>query len=50
MSLHRADGRSPFQWARPPAMIADFEVRCVLGDNGLWRFSIACPATDFHRQ
>jgi hypothetical protein len=38
MSLYRADGRPPFQWARPPAMIADFEARCVLGDNGLWRF------------
>jgi hypothetical protein len=38
MSLYRTDGRPPFQWARPPAMIADFEGRCVLGDNGLWRF------------
>jgi hypothetical protein len=38
MSLYRADGRPPFQWARPHAMIADFEARCVLGDNGLWRF------------
>ena len=25
MSLYRADGRPPFQGARPPAMIADFE-------------------------
>jgi hypothetical protein len=38
MSLYRADGRSPFQGARPPAMIADFEARCVLGDDQLWRF------------
>ena len=38
MSLYRADGRSPFQGARPPAMIADFEARCVLGDDRLWRF------------
>ena len=36
MSLYRADGKSPFQGARPPAMIADFEARCVLGD-GTWR-------------
>ena len=38
MSLYRADGRSPFQGARPPAMIADFEARCVLGDDRAWRF------------
>jgi hypothetical protein len=38
MSLYRADGRSPFQGARPPAMIADFEARCVLGDDRQWRF------------
>jgi hypothetical protein len=38
MSLYRADGRSPFQGARPPAMIADFEVRCVRGDDRRWRF------------
>lgn len=38
MSLYRADGRSPFQGARPPAMIADFEAQCVLGDDRLWRF------------
>lgn len=37
MSLYRADGKSPFQGARPPAMIADFEARCVLRD-GSWRF------------
>ena len=45
MSLYRADGRPPFQWARPPAMIADFEARCVLGDNGLWRFQSHVPYT-----
>ena len=38
MSLYRADGQSPFQGARPPAMIADFEARCVRGDDGRWRF------------
>jgi hypothetical protein len=38
MSLYRADGKSPFQGARPPAMIADFEVNCVLGDDRRWRF------------
>ena len=38
MSLYRADGRSPFQGARPPAMIADFDARCVLGDDRVWRF------------
>jgi hypothetical protein len=38
MSLYRADGRPPFLFARPPAMIADFEAQCVLGDEGLWRF------------
>jgi hypothetical protein len=38
MSLYRADGKSPFQGARPPSMIADFEVRCVVGDNRQWRF------------
>ena len=37
MSLYRADGKSPFQGARPPAMIADFEAHCVLRD-GAWRF------------
>ena len=33
MSLYRADGKSPFQGARPPAMIADFEAQCTLGDD-----------------
>ncbi len=38
MNLYRADGKSPFQGARPPAMIADFDARCVLGDDRRWRF------------
>ena len=38
MSLYRADGRPPFLWVRPPAMIADFEAQCVLGEDRLWRF------------
>jgi hypothetical protein len=38
MSLYRADGKSPFQGARPPAMIADFEALCVLGEDRRWRF------------
>jgi SnoaL-like domain len=38
MSLYRADGKSPFQGARPPAMIADFEAHCLRGDEGEWRF------------
>jgi hypothetical protein len=38
MSLYRADGKSPFQGARPPAMITDFEAQCVLGDDQVWRF------------
>jgi hypothetical protein len=38
MSLYRAEGGSPFQGARPPAMIADFEARCVLGRERAWRF------------
>jgi SnoaL-like protein len=38
MSLYRADGSPPFQGARPPAMIADFEAQCVLGEDWLWRF------------
>ena len=40
MSLFRADGRSPFQGARPPAMIADIEAQCVLGPDGRWRFRL----------
>jgi hypothetical protein len=38
MSLYRADGKSPFQGARSPSMIADFEARCVRGDDRRWRF------------
>ena len=38
MSLYRADGKSPFQGARPPAMIADFDALCVRGEDGRWRF------------
>jgi hypothetical protein len=38
MTLFRADGRPPFEWSRPPSMIADFEAQCVLGDDRLWRF------------
>jgi hypothetical protein len=38
MTLYRADGKSPFQGARPPAMIADFEAHCVLGEGDRWRF------------
>jgi len=37
MSLYRADGNPPFLGARPPAMIADFEARCVLGEDRVWR-------------
>jgi len=38
MSLYRADGKSPFQGARPPAMIADFDAQCRLGEDRRWRF------------
>jgi hypothetical protein len=38
MALYRADGRSPFQGARPPAMIADFEAQCARVDDRPWRF------------
>jgi hypothetical protein len=38
MSLYRTDGRPPILGSRPPAMIADFEARCVLGDDDRWRF------------
>jgi hypothetical protein len=37
MSLYLADGRPPFEKSMPPAMIADFEARCVLRDDRLWR-------------
>jgi hypothetical protein len=38
MSLYRADGPPPIERMRPPAMIADFEARCMLGDDRVWRF------------
>jgi SnoaL-like domain len=38
MTLFRADGRPPFEWSRPPAMIGDFEAQCVFGDDRAWRF------------
>jgi hypothetical protein len=38
MSLHRADGKAPIIGAKPPAMIADFEARCIFGQDGRWRF------------
>jgi hypothetical protein len=38
MSLYRADGKLPIIGAKPPAMIADFEARCVLAEDGSWRF------------
>jgi hypothetical protein len=37
MSLYRAEGHPPIEEVRPLAMIADFEARCVLGDDQLWR-------------
>ena len=37
MSLYRADGRPPIRGVRAPAMIADFEAQCVLGDDRMWR-------------
>ncbi len=37
MSLYRADGRPPIRGVRPPAMISDFEARCVLADDREWR-------------
>src|SRR5258708_33376904 len=37
MSLYLADGRPPIEKSTPPAMIADFEAQCVLGDDRLWR-------------
>src|ERR1700756_5801197 len=47
MSLYRAACRPPFQLARPPAMIADFEAKCVLGDDGIWRFQSPTPRPIF---
>jgi len=40
MTLYRADGKSPFQGARPPAMIADFDAACVIGEDKRWRFRL----------
>jgi hypothetical protein len=37
MTLYRADGLPPIERMRPPAMIADFAVRCVFGDDRVWR-------------
>jgi hypothetical protein len=38
MSLYRAEVKSPYQGARPPAMIADFEASCAWCDDSRWRF------------
>jgi hypothetical protein len=38
MTLYRADGKSPFQGAHPPAMIADTQIACRLEADGQWRF------------
>jgi len=38
MTLYRAEIGSAFQGTRPPAMIADFEARCVRGEDTRWRF------------
>jgi hypothetical protein len=40
MTLYRADGKSPFQGSRPPAMIADFDAACVIGEDKRWRFRL----------
>jgi hypothetical protein len=37
MTLYRAEGKSPFQGAHPPAMIADIDIACRL-DGDRWRF------------
>lgn len=39
MTLYRAEGKSPFQGAHPPAMIADFEIACRLDPDRSWRFA-----------
>jgi hypothetical protein len=36
LTLYRANGRPPFNGAYPPSMIADFEVRCRLAEDGRW--------------
>ncbi len=38
MTLYRGDGGSSVPVSKPPAMIHDFEARCVLGDDRIWRF------------
>lgn len=38
MTLYRAEGKSPFQGAHPPAMIADLDIACRLEADGRWRF------------
>src|SRR5438128_2051731 len=38
MALRRADGSRPFQGAKPPANLFDFEAQGVLGDDRLRRF------------
>jgi hypothetical protein len=38
MTLYRAEGKSSFQGARPPAMIADIEIACRLDADRRWRF------------
>ena len=38
MTLYRAEGKSPFQGAHPPAMIADLDIACRLDADGRWRF------------
>jgi hypothetical protein len=38
MALYRAEGKSPFQGAHPPAMIADLDIACRLDADGRWRF------------
>ena len=38
MTLYRADGYPPIERMRPPAMITDFEARCMLCEDQVWRF------------
>ena len=38
MTLYRAEGKPPFHPVTPPAMLADFEARCVLAGDRVWRF------------
>ena len=37
LTLYRANGAPPYNGSYPPAMIADFEVACCLGEDGHWR-------------